>query len=126
MSLDTQSRILAFGAVVEAATGLALLIDPAIVVTLLLGAELSGVGTLLGRCFGIALLSLGLACWPARQGAASRLPTFRGMLLYNVLIALYLAYLGTAGQRWGLLLWPAVALHAVVASLLVWARQANR
>src|SRR5258707_15448091 len=108
MSLDSQGRILAFGAVVEAATGLALLMDPAFVVTLLLGAELSGAETLLGRCFGIALLSLGLACWPARRGTASTLPTFRGMLLYNVLIALYLAYLGTAGHRWGLLLWPAV------------------
>ena len=63
-------RILAFAAVVEVGTGLVLLIDPAIVVALLLGAEVSGVGTLLGRCFGIALLALGLACWPA--GSAPR------------------------------------------------------
>jgi Ca2+/Na+ antiporter len=117
--------ILAFGALVEAGTGLALVIDPAIVATLLLGAGLSGVGMLLGRCFGIALLSLGLACWPARQRAGSTLPAFRGILLYNVLIALYLAYLGTVGHLWGLLLWPGVALHAVVALLLVWTRRAN-
>ena len=38
------------------------MIDPAIVVTLLLGAEVAGEGILLGRCFGIALLALGLAC----------------------------------------------------------------
>ena len=42
------------------------------------------------------------------------------MLTYNVLISLYLAYLGTAGHQGGLLLWPAVALHAGVAFLLVW------
>jgi len=128
-NLNTSRRILAFGAVVEAGIGLALVIDPAIVVRLLLGVELSGVATLLGRCFGIALLSLGLACWPARQGAVSTLPAFRGILLYNVTIALYLAYLGTVGHRWGLLLWPGVALHAVVALLLVWTRahsQADR
>jgi hypothetical protein len=123
--LNTRTRILAFGAVVEAGTGLALAIDPTIVVTLLLGGELSGVATLLGRCFGIALLSLGLACWPGRPGAASTMPAFRGVLLYNVLIALYLAYLGTVGHLWGLLLWPAVALHAVVALLLIWTRPAT-
>ncbi len=66
-SLTTPSRILGFAAVAEVGTGLVLMIHPAIVVTLLLGAEFSGAGTLLGRCFGIALLGLGLACWPGRQ-----------------------------------------------------------
>jgi hypothetical protein len=55
---------------------------------LLLGAGVSGAGILLGRCFGIALLGLGLACWPSRQRAESDSPAFRGMLIYNVLIAL--------------------------------------
>ena len=91
-------KILAVAAIVEVGTGLALMIDPAIVVRLLLGAEVSGVGTLLGRCFGIALLALGLACWPSRQRAESGSPAFRAMLIYNALIALYLAYLGTAGH----------------------------
>ena len=118
-SLITPWKILGFASVVEVGTGLVLLIDPAIVVTLLLGAEVSGVGTLLGRCFGIALLALGLACWPSRQRAESGAPAFRAMLIYNVLIALYLAYLGTVGHLGGLLLWPVVALHAVVALLLV-------
>jgi Ca2+/Na+ antiporter len=113
-------KILAFAAVVEVGTALALMIDPAIVVTLLLGAEVSGVGMLLGRCFGVALLALGLACWPSRQRADSGSPAFRAMLTYNVLIALYLAYLGTFGHLRGLLLWPGVALHAAVALLLVW------
>jgi hypothetical protein len=36
------------------------------------------------------------------------------MLIYNVLIALYLAYLGVGGQWGGSLLWPAVAIHAVL------------
>jgi Ca2+/Na+ antiporter len=119
-SLNTPRKILAFAAVVEVGSGLILMIDPAIVVTLLLGAEVSGVGTLLGRCFGIALLALGVACWPSRQRAESGAPSFRAMLIYNVLMALYLAYLGTVGHLGGLLLWPGVALHAVVALLLVW------
>jgi len=117
---NTLGKILAFAAVVEVGTGLVLMIDPAIVVTLLLGAEVSGATTLLGRFFGIALLGLGLACWPSRQRAESGSPAFRAMLTYNVLIALYLAYLGTVGHLGGLLLWPGVALHAVVALWMVW------
>ena len=113
-------KILAFAAIVEVGTGLALMIDPAIVARLLLGADVSGAGTVLGRCFGIALLALGLACWPGRQRAESGSPAGRAMLIYNVLIALYLAYLGTVGHLGGVLLWPGVALHAIVALLLVW------
>ncbi len=119
-SLDALRRILAFASVVEAGTGLVLIVDPAIVVTLLLGAEVSGAGAPLGRCFGIALLALGLACWPGRPRAETAWPAFRAMLTYNALIALYLAYLGTLGHLGGLLLWPGVVLHAVVALLLVW------
>ena len=124
---NTLRTILAFASVVEVGTGLVLMIDPALVVTLLLGTEVSGVGTLLGRCFGIALLALGLACWPSRQRVESGSPAFRAMLTYNVLIALYLAYLGTVGHLGGLLLWLGVALHAVVALWLAWTwRDARR
>jgi hypothetical protein len=119
-SRNTLRKILAFAAVVEVGTGFALMIAPAIVIALLLGAGVSAAGWLLGRFFGIALLALGLACWPGRQSPESGLPAFRAMLVYNALVALYLAYLGTAGHLGGLLLWPAAALHAVVALLLVW------
>ncbi len=47
-------------------------------------------------------------------------PAFRAMLIYNVLIVLYLTYLDTLGHLGGVLLWPGVVLHAVVALLLVW------
>ena len=114
-------KILAFAAVVEVATGFVLMIDPAIVIALLLGVEVSGAGSLLGRCFGIALLALGLACWPGRRRTESGSPAFRAMLAYNAMIALYLAYLGTGERLRGVLLWPGVALHAVVALLLIWA-----
>jgi hypothetical protein len=125
-SLDNQRKILAFAAIVEVGTGLALMVDPAIVAALLLGVDLSGVGVVLGRCFGIALVALGLACWPRPQRAEDDSPAFRAMLTYNALIALYLAYLGTVGHMRGLLLWPGVALHAVVALLLVWVWREER
>ena len=126
-SRNTLGKILAFAAVMEVGTGLVLIVDPAIVVALLLGVDVSRVGILLGRCFGVALLALGVACWPSGQRAENGSPAFRAMLIYNFLIALYLAYLGTVGHLGGLLLWPGVALHAVVALLLVWtSRDAQR
>jgi Ca2+/Na+ antiporter len=125
-NLSQSKKVLAFAAVVEVGTGLVLMIDPAIAVRLLLGAEVSGVGPLLGRCFGIALLALGLVCWPARPRAESDSRVIQAMLIYNGLIALYLAYLGTVEHLEGWLLWPAVALHAVVALLLVWTWRSER
>jgi Ca2+/Na+ antiporter len=119
-SHNTLRKILAFAAVVEVGTGLVLMIDPAIVVTLLLGVEVSGAGT------PIALLALGLACWPSRQRVERGSPPFRAMLIYNLLIALYLAYLGTVRHLGGSLLWLGVALHAVVALLLVWTGRDQR
>ena len=126
MNLSPLSKILAFAAVMEAGTGLVLMADPTIVVALLLGVDVSGVGTVLGRTFGIALLALGLACWPGPQRADRGLTPFLAMLTYNGLVALYLAYLGTVWHLGGLLLWPGVALHAGVALLLLWTWRVGR
>ena len=123
---NTTGVILAFAAIVEVGTGLALMIDPAILVWLLMGADVAGVAILLGRCFGIALVALGLACWPSGQRGESSSPAFRAMLTYNTLIALYLAYLRVVGHQGGLLLWPAVLLHALVALLLIWMWRTER
>lgn len=104
--------VLIFAAVGEAATGLALLIVPSLVGRLLLGEELTGSAIPVAHVAGIALIALGVACWPG--------PSRVGMLAYSAAITLYLAYLGTVWRLGGVLLWPAVALHAVVALLLVW------
>jgi len=81
MRLDTQAKLLAFAAVVEAGTGIALVIDPALVVNLLLGTEVAAVGIVLARCFGIALVAQSVACWPAVQRAGGGSPAFRAMLI---------------------------------------------
>jgi hypothetical protein len=111
-----RGKILAFSAVVEGATGIAFMVAPAIVVRLLVGLDVSTDGDLLGRCFGVALLALSLACWPAANAPS----LVRAMTTYNGLIALYLAYVGAVLKLQGLLLWPAVAVHVLVALLLVW------
>ena len=101
---------LKFAAVGEAATGLAMLIVPSFVGQLLLGEQLTGVAVPVARVAGIALIALGLACWPG--------PPLVGMLSYSVLATLYLAYLGVAGSLTGVLLWPAVVLHVILTALL--------
>jgi hypothetical protein len=110
------NRLLTFAATVEAATGLALMAVPAVVVRLLLGDEISGAAVSLGRVAGFGLLSLGLACWPGR--GTTEASSVRAILTYNALTTLYLLYLGIDGGRVGLLLWPAVALHGILSLLI--------
>ena len=125
MSLALTRRLLAFTSVVEIGTGVIVSIVPALVVKLLVGLDISADGTLLARCFGIALVALSLACWPGTRvdGDSS---AFRGMLMYNAAIALYVGYLGAFEHLGGLLLWPAVLLHGIVAVLLVWSIRSPR
>jgi Ca2+/Na+ antiporter len=125
-SPDMLKKLLYFASVVEGGTGFALIVIPGLVVALLLGADVAGVGIPVSRCFGIALLALGLACWPGAATARSDSPAFRAMLVYNVLIALFLVYLFTVGHLGGVLLWPGVALHAAVAVLLIFAWRVER
>ena len=123
---STLRKILVFASIAEGGTGLVLMADPALVVALLIGAPLLGAGVAAGRCFGIALLALGVACLPAQQRDDGNSRAVLAMFVYNALIALYLGYLGVVGHAWGILLWPAVVLHAVVAFLLAWGRRAGR
>ena len=83
---------------------------------MLLGAVLSGLAATVARVAGIALIGLGVACWPG--------PPTVGMLIYSATVAVYLALLGLAGGSAGILLWPAVALHVVLSVCLVlsWAK----
>ncbi len=103
-------RVLVLAAVSEAATGVALLIVPSLVGRLLLGEGLTGNAIPVARVAGIALIALGVACWPG--------PPRVGMLLYSATVTLYLAYVGFAGRLTGVLLWPAVGLHVILTALL--------
>jgi len=108
-------KVLAFSASIEAATGLGFIAGPALVTRLLLGDELTGPGLIVGRAFGVALLSLSLAVWPRGPATAQ---ACRAMALYNAGLAIYLAWLGAAVHVGGPLLWPAALIHAIVAVLL--------
>ena len=80
------------------------MIVPSLVGRLLLGAELAGVAIAVARVLGIALIALGVACWPGTDTGG-----IFGMLTYSVLATLYLAYIGVRGEWVGPLLWPALS-----------------
>lgn len=102
--------LLAITGVVEIAAGLALMVAPALIGRLLLGTELAGVAVVVARVAGIALLALGVGCWPGTP--------LCGMLTYNALGTAYFSYLAIHGEWAGPLLLPAVVLHSVLTLLL--------
>jgi hypothetical protein len=111
-------KILVLAAVSEVATGLALVIAPSLVGRLLLGDGLTAIAIPVARVAGIALIALGVACWP---GTA-----LVGMLTYSTAVTMYLAYLGFSGGSTGMLLWPAVILHVILTVLLARAAHSER
>ena len=111
-------RVLVLAAALEAVTGVALFIAPSLVGLLLLGERLAGIAIPVARVAAIALIALAVACWPG--------PPRVGMLTYSSAVTLYLAYLGFAGGLTGILLWPAVVLHAIMTAILISASTKNR
>jgi hypothetical protein len=110
-------KLLMVTALVEMPIGVILLLSPALVVPLLLGASLDGAAALVvARMAGAALLSLACACWLASDDGPNR--AVRGlvtaMLLYNTGAVAVLATAGTGGRLVGVLTWPTVALHAAL------------
>ena len=111
-------KALILTAVAEAGTGAALLIVPSLVGRLLFGEALAGVAIPVARVTGIALIALGVACWPGTPMV--------GMLTYSAAVTLYLVYLGYAGGLSGILLWPTVVLHMILTALLTWASTSDK
>ena len=113
--------VLIIAAAAEAGTGLLLLISPSLVVGLLFDTEAGGIATVMSRLAGVALIGLGVACWP---GSAAFQQLY-GMLTYSTLAMLYLIRIGIRGIPVGLLLWPGVAVHALLIALLgvAWYKQ---
>lgn len=108
--------LLSITAVVEAATGLALLLAPSLLVEALLGAPPDmPVGVTVSRVAGGALLALGFACWNARSDATAN-GLVASMLLYNVSTIAVLLLAGTRHMIAGTAFWPVIVAHAVLAA----------
>jgi hypothetical protein len=111
-------HVLTVAAILEIGTGLALFFVPTLVGRLLLGAELSGAAFPIARVLGIALIALGVACWPGTP--------LCGMLIYSAAVTLFLGYGGFVGRFSGILLWPVVIAHLILTALLTRALISNK
>jgi hypothetical protein len=99
----------------ETVTGIVLIIAPTMT-KFLLGTNISSAAIAIVRMAGFGLLLLGIACWPRVEGNVQRL---LAMFIYNVLTTVYLGYLRFSSESVGVLLLPAIAVHAILAILFI-------
>jgi hypothetical protein len=115
---STMRRLLIATALIEAATGLALLAWPSLLATILLDSSLNDpAGLTIARVAGVALLTLGFACWLARVEEQSRagIGLITAMSLYNIaVVAVFVAARYSSGL-FGIAYWPVVVLHTGMA-----------
>ena len=103
----------------EALTGLALIVAPSVLGRLLFGSDLNAAGEATGRICGFVMLCLAAGCWP-RAGESGRHQVLVPLLALSWLAAAFLLATALIGANVGLLLWPAAALHLILAVLLTW------
>ncbi len=92
--MKTQT-LLVFTAVLELLTGVGLLLAPALLIHILLGAEISDpVVFTITRVGGSAIVSLAVVCWLARkdQQSPGSKALVSGLLVYNIVVFATLAY----------------------------------
>ena len=111
-------KLLITTALLESATGLGLVATPGLLATLLLGGGLDTPAALtVARVAGVALISIGLACWLARGDGASRAARalVTALLVYNVGAGALFAHAAMTLQPPGLGVWGVVVIHALMA-----------
>jgi hypothetical protein len=106
-------RLLVITAAIEAGTGIGLLVVPSVLAQVLLGATVDApVAVTIARVAGAALLSLGVACWLARDDGRALVIA---MLFYNVAAVAILVHAAISLALSAIGLWPTVVLHTVLA-----------
>lgn len=119
MSATSRKQFLTVTALAEAPLGLCLLVLPAFPLAILLGLQPAPVETLfVGRVAGAALLAIGVASWIARTDklTPAQFGLLTGLFIYDAIAAILLVFAGTVLNMEGMVLWLAVALHAVLAA----------
>jgi hypothetical protein len=112
----------------EILAGVLTLISSTAAVTMLFGAPVDSIASVLTRLFGAGVFALGLACLKARDdvGSPAGLAVSIGITSYNVLAAVVLIWAAAGLGLGGLLLWAAGIGHAILGAMFVSALAASR
>ena len=81
------------------------------------GTTLDGAGAGFARLAGIGLIALGIACLPSDHVETNR-RAVRTLLVFNIAATILFAWIGVATTFRGVMLWPVVILHALLAIAL--------
>jgi hypothetical protein len=113
-----QKSVVMTAAWVEIVAGAAILAMLGTACRLLFATAPEGMSRPIGRLAGIALVALGVASLPFRSAGLQR-RAVQGLVVYNMGATILLAWVAIATAFRGVLLWPAVILHAVIAAALI-------
>lgn len=112
-------HLLIVTAFLEGTTGLALLAAPSSVTEYLLGTSLTDpVGFIMSKVAGSALFSIAIACWLSRKCVNSTTLKIT-LLYYNLTSVVILGYAGLHENLNGIVLFPAIVTHVVMAFWIV-------
>ena len=100
----------------EVLTGAGLIVAPSLLARLLFGSDLNPAGEATGRVGGLVILCLAAGCWLRAATAESH--ALMPLTALSWLAAAFLIVTGLIGANVGILLWPAAALHLILAILL--------
>lgn len=107
-------KLLITTAVIELGAGLILAALPSVAVRFLLGSPLeSPIGLTTGRVAGVAIVTLGVACWVALRDEHSQatIGLVAALLFYNIAVATVLVAARFEFGLQGVGLWPGAGLH---------------
>ena len=111
-------KLLIVTAIIELTTGLILVSFPSVIASLLFGSSLETLSSLIvARVAGVALISLGAACWLGRnekQGKAVK-GLVTAMTVYNIGVIAVFIFAAINWELSGIRLWPVVVVHMAMA-----------
>ena len=103
--------LLTITALLEGVTGLALVILPSLLVSILLGTSLTDPGAILiGRLAGAVLIAIAIVCWLLKSDTQASVMV-KVMLGYNIFSITLLVYAVVVERIAGPGLWPTVLIH---------------
>jgi len=113
-----QRTVVGASAWVEIIVGALFLAVPDVVCVLVFGVKPEAIAMPLGRFAGIALIALGITCLHSRDTGSHRNVAL-DLFTFNAVVAILFAYVGVTTALHGILLWPAVILHAIIGGALL-------